>query len=246
MVIRNVQMKAFQQYADVAFELEMADHLRDLAPVRTRALKQDTLRQLVSDRLHKAKRYGFTRRGPLRFYLDLTFVLGGDFDTDPQYPWAKEILDDPGFSDEMQRSDRLYERTMEAMEYVCHPDRQRYKSALQEITAGNVDGIGPVLEHAYPEKAQYTGPAALQSVIVEAEETARSPRIGTSEASGIVALLMFAAGHGVLEDASYSPLIEQTLDGASTPQDRLGALQEIAPSILNVVAEWAQTGRSSR
>ena len=63
------------------------------------------LKTLVNTGVSRARGHGFTLRGPLRLYLDLMFLFGSDFDTDPQYPWAGEVLKEQGM--EMERAAAL-------------------------------------------------------------------------------------------------------------------------------------------
>jgi hypothetical protein len=43
----------------------------------------------------RAVELGFTKRGPIRLFLELEWLFGTGFDTDPQIPWAGEVLSDP-------------------------------------------------------------------------------------------------------------------------------------------------------
>ena len=44
------------------------------------------MRREIRFGLERAGSYGFTIRGPVRFYIELMVRLGCDFDTDPPYP----------------------------------------------------------------------------------------------------------------------------------------------------------------
>ncbi len=121
MLIRSEQMAVMEQYAEGAFESEMAGHIREFAPARAESIGDECLRTVVRTGLFKARGHGFTCRGPLRLYLDLMCLFGSDFDTDPQCRWATEILSDPELGIEMQRATRLYERAMEFMNEIAGP-----------------------------------------------------------------------------------------------------------------------------
>ena len=106
LVIRDQQMQAFAQNAKKQFEAETVPHISRFAPRQFEILGEKTIGQIVSLGIERAEKYGFTNRGPVRFYIELMFMFGSDFDTDPQYPWAAELLggSDAGRSDDSSRS----------------------------------------------------------------------------------------------------------------------------------------------
>jgi hypothetical protein len=110
MIIRREQMQALGQAALRAFEDEMVVHLADFSPPLFRAVKEDQLRIAIRLGIARAGEYGITFRGPIRLYLELMLLFGSHFDTDPQYPWATEILKDQAHGLQMQRAERLRKR----------------------------------------------------------------------------------------------------------------------------------------
>ena len=92
MIIRKKQIEALEEAAVDNFVSEMAKHCEDFSPQLTKTLKDEQLKDAVRFGIGKAEKYGFTQRGPVRFFIDLMIVFGSGFDTDPQYPWIAEIL----------------------------------------------------------------------------------------------------------------------------------------------------------
>lgn len=60
----------------------------------------------------QAEKWGFDMRGPVRLWLENALVFGSDFDTDPQYPWANEIINNTEMI-QMHRAESLFEKTIE-------------------------------------------------------------------------------------------------------------------------------------
>jgi hypothetical protein len=82
----------------------------------------------------RARAYGLTNQGPVRFYIELMFMFGSDFDSDPLLPWVREILTDPATPDQMVRADRLYGRFTDYVEKVAGPDNKYVKEALRRAS----------------------------------------------------------------------------------------------------------------
>src|SRR5262249_50737790 len=153
--------------------------------------------------LERAQRHSFTNRGPLRFYLELIFMLGLDFDTDPLLPWASTILSDPSEPDQMRRADHLHERTMEYVEAITAP-QSKYKIAATRQTLGQPLEVPAVaardyeqkvidrLSIIYPEKCDYVGEAAIRTLIPRGVELARSHSVSSDFGVAIFIGLMFA------------------------------------------------------
>lgn len=180
MVIRPEQMAQMEQYAERAFQSEMADHLHAFAPARTRSMGGEWLKTLVNTGVSRARGHGFTLRGPLRLYLDLMFLFGSDFDTDPQYPWAGEVLKEQGM--EMERACLLYGASREAMNKIAGPDGALMALGLGRIAETPLRDFHPeeqnwtpqALCRAYPEKARHAGPEGMRALFGEAAERAQA------------------------------------------------------------------------
>src|ERR1035438_5788295 len=111
-LIRQAQMSALQQAGEKAFREELVRHSQEFAPELCRAAGEDNVRAAVDRGMIAARGYGFTLRGPLRFYVELMLSLGSGMDTDPQLPWLEEELARRG-DDELTRATRLFERVTE-------------------------------------------------------------------------------------------------------------------------------------
>ena len=133
LVIRNEKMKAVGNSALRTFETDMLAHLAEFSPPLFKAVKADRMRQVIRFGITQARGHGITFRGPVRLYLELMLLFGSHFDSDPQYPWAIEILNDQDGTNQMQRAKNLYRRTRDYREKVGGPRDAYTLAALENI-----------------------------------------------------------------------------------------------------------------
>jgi hypothetical protein len=105
LVIRDEQLRVL---ARVALPNWIAKHLKQFFPRHCAALGEAGLRERVSDGIARAVAHGFTSDVEISHYIDLMFVFGTDFDTDPTLAWPQAILSDRTLST-AQRIERLLE-----------------------------------------------------------------------------------------------------------------------------------------
>lgn len=218
----------------------MLVHLADFVPPLFNSIGEQQMRKAIDFGIARAARHGFTNRGPVRFYLELTMLLGCHFDTDPQYPWATEILGDDDPDSQMDRAERLYEKTRDYRRSVAGPDDHYTRAALENIAffarhplALSVDRYVPDLLQQialiYPQKADYVGDAALEALIRAGVATAQRNRCSTVCDTTLLIMLMLAFGHGCTSDFLF-PWIEKCLEGKATadPHARFEQLEQEA------------------
>jgi hypothetical protein len=174
MLIRDEQMEELRKAPLRAFEDEMVAHLAEFSPPLFKAVKENQMRVVICLGIARAGKYGITFRGPIRFYLELMLLFGSHFDTDPQYPWAAEILRDS--APQMSRAERLYERTLDYRKNVGGPKDAHALQALrnirvlvdQPLTVSSDNFSSAILEamtRVYPQKKAYVGENGLRVLI---------------------------------------------------------------------------------
>ncbi len=170
LIIRKEQMKAFENDALRRFEDEMVVHSKEFTPRLCKVIGDEQLRVALRQAMERADTYGFTNRGPIRLYIELMFLYGNDFDTDPQYPSLGEVLNAPG--DQMLRAEQIYEGILDYQEKVSGLDAANVRKAL---TALSVFAQKPVrfspnnfvaemlqeMTRVFPQKAAYIGEEGL-------------------------------------------------------------------------------------
>src|SRR5688572_16938045 len=114
--VRPAQMEVFDAAAMRPFEDEMVVHSKEFSPRLCEVIGDDQLRVALRRAIARAQRYKFTNRGPIRLFIEMTFLFGSAFDTDPQYPWAAKILTAP--DDEMSRAEQLCAQVLAYQEKV--------------------------------------------------------------------------------------------------------------------------------
>ncbi|MGA7904711.1 MAG: hypothetical protein WCA06_18940 [Terrimicrobiaceae bacterium] len=217
--IREEQMAVFEQAALKRFENEMVVHSTNFAPHLCEVIGEEQLRLAICRAMARAGGYGFTNRGPIRLFIELMFLFGSAFDTDPQYPWAGDILH--ASDDQMQRAEQLREKTLDYQEKVSGPDGVNTRKALEGLSVlarqptviASREFLRDALQEVsrvFPQKAAYVGEAALKTLVNEASTTARNYGLPV-RGEGLFVALMFAFGHGCSEDPLY-PWIARTLN----------------------------------
>jgi len=224
LVIREAQNKAFEDDALRRFKEEMVEHSKEFSPQLCDVLGEQQLRVAVSQAMQRADEYGFTNRGSIRLYIEMMFLFGSDFDSDPQYPLFGEILKKE--DGQMQRAEALYSVTNNYLDQVAGPDARYVHQALKELPSFAyeplvfssetlVEEMLRKMNHMYPRKARYVGNEGLTTLIYEGRDKAQeyhSPAT-TSRGEVLLIVLMFSFGHGCTNDPLY-PWISHTLNDA--------------------------------
>ena len=247
LVIRQEQMDVFRAAALRSFEDEMVEHLAGFSPPLFKTVGEEQMRQAIRLGMERANGHGFTYRGPVRLYLELMLLFGSHFDTDPQYPWAAQILTKQDSPPQMQRAERLYDTVMDYREKVAGPEDAYALRALRNIAAFarqpltlSADDFVPTMLHEialiYPEKAAYVGDQSLSALIRKAVDGARIQRFSTTRGMALVVVLMVAFGHGCGADPLY-PWIARTLrdEMMTDPEAKANRLEKKALTWLDHV-----------
>jgi hypothetical protein len=255
LAIRTEQMDVFRQAALKEFENEMLVHSQEFAPELSKVIGEEQLRLAVRGAMTRADGYGFTNRGSIRLFIEMMFLFGSAFDTDPQYPWAASILRDS--SDQMQRAQQLYEKILDYQDKVSGLDAINTREALrslsflpqQPLTFTANDFVPSMLRemaHIFPEKAAYLGNEALQALIHESYAVAQQARFPTARSYTLIVALMYAFGHGCTDDPLY-PWIANTLrdEKIADPAARADRLERKALTWLDHVLANIPEGMQS-
>lgn len=217
--IRRAQLEVFEQAALKKFEDDMVVHSKEFSPKLSQVLGDEQLRVAIRQAISRARTHGLTNRGPVRLFIDMMFLFGSAFDTDPQYPWAARIL--RSSEDQMQRADWLHAQILEYQEKVSGPGAVNTRNALkglaelarQQLTFTADTFVADMLnlmESGFPQKASYIGSEALEVLIREASDESRRYGLRPYRDDALIGVLMFAFGHGCTDDPLY-PWIAATL-----------------------------------
>ena len=96
LIISPAQREALSPAAYRAFETRMLEHVGELFPETVEALGASACRGAIRHGIIRGREHGFVSERDLCKYIDLMFVFGRDFDSDPELPWVSPILRDGG------------------------------------------------------------------------------------------------------------------------------------------------------
>lgn len=254
LMIRDAQNKVFEQRARHAFEQEMVAHLAEFSPPLFKTLGEKPMLDIVRFGMARAeKQHGFNLRGPVRLYLEMMLLFGSYFETDPQYPWAAEILASLD-SDQMRRAELLYDKILDYREKVAGPEDAYALKALRNISilaqhplAISAEDFIPAMRReitrVYPQKAAYVGEEGIDALIRKGLDGARRQRFSTARGAALIVVLMLAFGHGCGADPLY-PWIGKTLkdETLADPEARVKRLEKKALTWLEHVLAYFEKG----
>ncbi|MDC0741364.1 hypothetical protein [Polyangium mundeleinium] len=238
LTIHKAQMHALRAALRDAFVEQMIVHLARFSRPSFGALEEDQRRKVVHLGLGRADSYGLTFEGPVRLYLELMTLLGSDFDTDPQYPWAGEILNARDSGPQMQRATLLYQKTLEYRTAVFGPGDVHTLDAFGGIQAlarqafaplaGDLETtLPPWIASIHPQKAAFLGSGALAALVREGLDKARVLASSTDREVAFIVVFMLMFGHGCIDDPLH-PWIGRALsnDGITESIGRAKRLEQ--------------------
>jgi hypothetical protein len=218
-VVLSRQLKALEQVARRRFEEDMLEHCKDFSPRLCGVLGDEQVRSVIRSAMVRAEAYGLTNRGPVRLFIELAFLCGSGFDTDPQYAAIGQALH--GRDEQMRRADGMYLAFVDYLDRVCGPENRNVDAALENLLefarqpVAFAQGFGPgmlgEIAQLFPQKAAYVGEAGLKGLILEAIAEARRYHFSTQRQGALLVALMFAFGHRCTDDPLY-PWIARTLN----------------------------------
>lgn len=212
--ISGDQVDVFRSATLAKFEEQMMERCAELGPLRCAALGVAGLRAAVRATIRRAADHGFTFRGPVRLFVELSLLLGAGFDRDEMVPFAAQILAEDG--SQTDRADELYAHAVAFIKEVSGPGGRHEHDAwvrLRGLLAAEPawgDGrdvaasLLTTMAAVYPEKAARVGEPALRGLIGAAEREAAAHDMHAAEDVALVASLMFAVGAGCFTDPFHA------------------------------------------
>ena len=117
MKIRKEQMTVFTEQQEKIFRGRLEEILLQDYPDDCEELGDD-LGIVIDLGLKQARSYGIIREKDIGLYFDVMFCLAYNFDTNPDYPWARQILEDGNLSgtQKVERVAKVAEKVLERLE----------------------------------------------------------------------------------------------------------------------------------
>jgi hypothetical protein len=139
LIIRRAQIDVFED-ARPEFENQLIRHLQEFSPLHSELLGEQGVRPIVREAVERAANYSWTRRGPVQLFVDLIFLLGVVFDTDPQYPWITEILVRSTIDTQVAEADEMHAQVIVYLDATGGPGREYAKRALRRAREMSDEG----------------------------------------------------------------------------------------------------------
>jgi hypothetical protein len=92
LLIRDDQLSSLRRVRQKEYERRLAAHLKKYFPDTCAKLGDKGLLDALRHGVQRAKTYGIQAERDVVKFLNLMFVFGRDFDTDPRFPWAASML----------------------------------------------------------------------------------------------------------------------------------------------------------
>jgi hypothetical protein len=255
--IRSQQMQTFEQAAMAAFELRMVDHLRTYFPWHYRMWGPETARAVAQYGIQKAQGHGFTAERDICLYVTLIATLGGNFDTDRQLPWAKQILTDSSIPEPTVRIDRLTDQAMEFLDqtvgkkdHYLNRALLRVRNELDELLADPSFPSLPshalaMLEKLFPQKYRTVGETLLRGVVNDGVQRSSEYGITTRRGQLLFIGLMFMFGSGFDTDPQLPDLGAALRDPEPAAQAKVEKLHQIALLYVEKWVTWTTAEQSN-
>ena len=217
--LQEEQMEKFKGNALQSFVVKMMQHSHEFSPYLCDVLGDKQLRYAVEEGIANAKKYGFTYKGSVQLYLDLTFMFGSYFDKDPLFNEFAVILHDD--SNQMFRAEQIHILLNTYLEKVHGVKNQNINQALLSLihllespfpqSKENFDvAIIKEFKAIFPQRAAYVGDDALDEFIQIARGQAADFNLPPVSGTALMVVLMSAFGSGRTNDKPY-PWISKTL-----------------------------------
>jgi len=238
--INNNQMKVFERISLNNFEEEMVLHSKVFSPSLCECVCEEQLRITIHNIVKHSGNYGFTNRGSIRLYIELTFLYGKGFDTDPQYSKIRKVL--TSSNSQMLRAKHLYEWVAEYQKKVAGFENINTRTALSSYLVAPIkinpndfnEEITQVLRSLSPQKVEHVGRNNIESLLGSASNEGKEYGLFLSSGIDLLVVLKFLFGHACINDPFY-PWILSTLKNKNitSPEARTKALGLEALNWLN-------------
>ena len=183
------------------------NHFLQLYPDECQSLPQEQLRAAIRYGIQRAAAHDYNTQQQVAYYISLMFILGSDFDKDPQYPWAARQIADKSIPDSLHRIQHAYQSTVTFLNKTVGSDNRFLVKALLRLRAYNLDSVPQtsgarfrddicaLLAGLYPQKYSFQGNTLLQELITRGAESAKSYGITMNKGIFVYITLMFSYKH---------------------------------------------------
>lgn len=218
--ISQAQRKSFESTSALKFEQSISAYLKSLAPEHTKAKGDESLLSFIRSARKRALTFNITQTDTTRVWLELSMFLGIDFPNDPQFYFAKEILEQE--EDELLRMRRLHRKAYKFILSSNGPSSSSFHSALKRAASfdfsnkleqgtSNDSDIVYLLRDLWPEKFKMVGVTNMQEFVEACRINAKAQRLDAGAGHIILSILSFFMGVGCTTDPQY-PWLSKSIE----------------------------------
>lgn len=228
----------------------MVAHALKFAPRHAVSLGDQQLQLCIHTAISRSRQQGLTLRGSVRLWIELTFMFGTYFDTDPQLLEFVNILNHPPPSAQaaqLSYANNLRTGAVDFAERIAGSDSSRERTAFERVRNLSLDDLSirseakmiEMLERIHTEKVNAAGASALRQIIEKARSLAEAHLLDDPAGPMAVTLLMFTFGHGCFTD----PLFPWIAGSLSHPEvDARARLEHIRRKVLRFILAGFEGG----
>lgn len=111
LILRQRQIEAIAAPMRRVFEDKLIADLRAAFPEQCATMEELEIRQAIREGVSRATRNGFENDGQFKRWIFMMFTFGAQFESDPECPWAREVLRYGAPSSEV-KMERLYKEAL--------------------------------------------------------------------------------------------------------------------------------------
>lgn len=215
LVVRKEQIAALAQDTPKKFEERMLRYVQQYFLKQCEILGEVDTREVVRKSIIQANKYNFKSDHDVCIYINLVFMLGSGFDSDPMYPWAAALLHDEGIGNPSMRIDQLYNKAIACLKETAGDQNKYLLPVLLGIKNSSTDELlgqpnGDIENHLierlgilYPQKCKAIGEENIRELIRHGIRTAESYAITNELGQRAFLFLMFMLGSDFHRDPLY-------------------------------------------
>lgn len=244
MVIRPQQVEVFESAESPHFEVRAVRHVMEAFPKHSRFLGDAGVAEAVKYGRAQARVYGLTGAGQATLFIDLSLLLGRRFDSDPQLPWAADVLSDTSSSDKKART--LHRRATDYLDLVSGPNNEYIDKAQSRLMNETLQAPGAEpafslelkqrLKSVFPEKCLYLGEQGVEDLLRNAAASAARYGLGSPPGVMLFSAIMLMLGSWFDSDPLFSWAQNVLNDRQiAAPQQRIERLHAAG---LDYLKQW--------
>lgn len=246
--VSSSQMATVASVYQSQFVAEAKAQISSFSRVQMIPAPREGLDKIIELGMSRASSYGFKKKGPVLFYIELMVLLGADFDTDPQYASVtKRPLTQSSYLEEMDRADRLWRRACDYFKRTSGRTREHERAVLQRVSAlrlQEVQGIVGTRHSAmldwlgflHPQKIDCLGQDAIEMLLNQADQHVVEERLHRS-ATPLLVGLMFHLGYGWRNDPLL-PSLHGYFESHSSPATQQDKRSFIHIDVAGLLSAW--------